>query len=311
MMKVLSYTDDKQLEWDGFVDASKNGTFMLKRGYMDYHSDRFKDASLMVYEDSTLMAVLPASLHGTEIISHGGLTYGGLIVNLKATTTKVLDAFTAVKEYLLAKGIRKVVYKRVPAIYYSYPSDEDLYALFINNATLIRRDISTTIYMKERIPFNERRKRNIKKAVKAGISVCKSDDYDEYMSMLSQVLKIHHDTKPVHTAEEIASLAFKFPNNISMWAAYEQGSMVAGVIVYETPIVAHCQYIANSERGREIGALDLVVDYLIGSVYKDKAFFDFGISNEQNGRYLNVGLVGQKQEFGGRAVAYDFYEWEL
>ena len=106
-------------------------------------------------------------------------------------------------------------------------------------------------------------------------------------------------------------LAERFPENISLWAAYDGQEMLAGIVIYETPLVAHCQYIANSENGRNVGALDLVVDYLINDIYTEKTFFDFGISNEKEGRYLNAGLVGQKQEFGGRAIAYDFYEWSL
>jgi hypothetical protein len=42
-----------------------------------------------------------------------------------------------------------------------------------------------------------------------------------------------------------------------------------------------------------------------------KKYFDFGISSEKNGRYLNIGLIQNKESFGARAIAYDFYEWEL
>ena len=72
-----NYKAEKKQVWDEFIDNSKNGTFMLKRDYMDYHADRFKDFSLMFYEDDKLIAVMPASLHGNEVRSHGGLTYGG------------------------------------------------------------------------------------------------------------------------------------------------------------------------------------------------------------------------------------------
>ena len=37
-------------------------------------------------------------------------------------------------------------------------------------------------------------------------------------------------------------------------------------------------------------------------------YFDFGTSNEDMGRYLNEGLIYQKEGFGGRAVCYDWYE---
>jgi hypothetical protein len=69
---------------------SKNGTFMLDRNYMDYHSDRFIDHSLIFYDEKDkLIAGMPASLHENEIISHGGITYGGIISDKKMTVQKM------------------------------------------------------------------------------------------------------------------------------------------------------------------------------------------------------------------------------
>lgn len=311
MITANLYNKKNKNKWDEFVKNSKNGTFMLSRDYMDYHSDRFEDFSLMFYEDEKLIALMPASKHGDEILSHGGLTYGGIITNRKMTTPKMLGVFEALKEFLKSRNIDKLLYKRVPSIYFNYSSDEDLYALFISNATLKRRDVSTTIDLSDKIEFNERRKRNIKKAVKSNLIFKQTYDFETYINLLTDVLKFQHEAKPVHTTDEIKMLADKFPDNIKLYASYIEKKMLSGVIIFETPTVAHAQYIANSEEGKKIGALDFVFDKLINKIYKDKKYFDFGISNEDNGRYLNLGLVGQKQEFGGRAIVHDFYELEM
>lgn len=311
MITVKKYTAEEAATWDAFVDASKNGTFMLKRGYMDYHADRFTDHSLLFYRDEELVALLPASLHGDELRSHGGLTYGGMIVNLKMTVQLMLSLFDALKVYMCSNGITRLIYKRVPSIYYTYPSDEDLYALFRNNAILTRRDISATIFMPERIRFSERRRRGVKNAIKSGIEIKESCDYEQYVEMLSDILAKYHNAQPVHTAAELKLLADRFPDNIKMYAAYQDDRMIAGVVMYVTLKVAHTQYIANSDEGRQCGALDAVMDYLVNECYADKVYFDFGISNENEGRFLNEGLISQKQEFGGRAIAYDFYEFKV
>lgn len=308
MITIKKYTTTDVVTWDAFVDASKNGTFMLKRGYMDYHSNRFEDHSLMFYNDDELVALLPATLHGAELRSHGGLTYGGIITNLKMTVQLMLSIFEALKEYGTKEGIESIIYKRVPTIYYTYPSDEDLYALFRLSAKLIRRDISTTIYLPNRIRLSERRRRGVKKALKNGIVVKESFDYQTYIDLVSDVLRIHHSAKPVHTSTEISLLASHFPENIKLYAAYKDDKMLAGVLMFLTPKVAHAQYIANSETGRECGALDAVMDYLINECYSNIEYFDFGISTENDGLFLNEGLISQKQEFGGRAISYDFYE---
>ena len=79
----------------------------------------------------------------------------------------------------------------------------------------------------------------------------------------------------------------------------------------ESGQVAHAQYISATDEGREVGASDLVLDHLIREVYADKAYFDFGISTEQAGYRLNSGLALYKENFGGRAIAYDWYEFEV
>jgi hypothetical protein len=55
----------------------------------------------------------------------------------------------------------------------------------------------------------------------------------------------------------------------------------------------------------------MLFDHLLVEVYRDKAYFDFGISNEQQGLVLNAGLVEQKEGFGARPVVHDHYELTL
>lgn len=311
MINAIPYTPGKKEIWDSFIDSSKNGTFMLKRGYMDYHADRFTDCSVMFYDDQRPVAVMPASLHGSEVRSHGGLTYGGIVADRKMTTPRMLEVFQAMKAFFKERGADKILYKCIPSVYHLYPSDEDLYALFINNARLVRRDVSTAILQEDKIKFSELRRRGAKKAAKNGLMVRNSDDFETYINLLGRVLEEHHGTKPVHTAAELKKLAASFPENIKLYAAFDpQDEMQAGVVVFETPQTLHTQYIANSDRGREVGALDLVMDELINTIYANKKYFDFGISTEDGGRYINAGLISQKEMFGGRAVVYDFYEME-
>jgi hypothetical protein len=76
-MEILRYSPEHASDWDAFVDNSRNGTFLFRRGYMDYHADRFADHSLMAVSSGKLMAVLPANEAEGTLWSHQGLTYGG------------------------------------------------------------------------------------------------------------------------------------------------------------------------------------------------------------------------------------------
>ena len=133
-------------KWDEMVKQSRNGTFLHQRGYMDYHSDRFTDCSLMALREGKPCAVLPANINGDTLWSHRGLTYGGWIVPLKHfDATVMLEVMNTAIDWMKANGIKRWVYKPVPHIYHRYPCEEDLYALFLHNATIIETNISTTI----------------------------------------------------------------------------------------------------------------------------------------------------------------------
>lgn len=312
-IKVVMYESTKKVEWDDFVGTSKNGHFMFYRDYMDYHADRFLDNSLMYYDDKErLIAVLPANIKDGVLFSHQGLTFGGMLLNNKATTEMVYNLFLDTIEFLRRQNnVNSIIYKRVPDFYNVYPAQEDLYALFLLNATLLRRDVSVAIDMHEPYSFQEMRKRKVKKALKSQIQVVEEMSYDAYWILLTKVLNANHGTNPVHSLEEIKILHSRFPNNIKCYTARIGGELLAGVVIYETELVAHTQYLANSEQGRELGALDLVIDHLIKNIYAKKKYFDFGISTEDGGRTLNKGLIAQKEGFGARAVVHDFYEIKI
>ena len=309
-MEIVQYNQDLQNVWDAFIDESKNGTFMLKRGYVEYHSDRFTDFSLMFYDEGKLVAVLPASLHGDEMRSHGGLTYGGIISDRKMTTKKMLSVLDSLLPYLKENNIKKLIYKRVPSFYHTYPADEDVYALFKNKAKLVRRDISTAVYLPDRIKLSKGKKWGISRAKQAGVVVKKFDDFNLFIEKENEVLK-RHNAQAVHTGGELKLLAKRFPDNIALYGAFLNDEFLAGTLVYVTPTVAHTQYITTTEKGRETFAFDFLGNELISNVYADKIWFDFGISTEDGGMMLNEGLCQQKETFGGRGFVYDFYELEI
>ena len=307
MVEVVRYQPDYKDLWDSFVDKSKNGTFLFKRDYMEYHSDRFTDDSLLFFENGKPIALLPASLHGTTVVSHGGLTYGGIISSRSMTAETMLRVFAVLSDYFKNKGILSLSYKRIPSFYCSYPSEEDLYALFRHGAQISKCGISSTIYLPEKIPFSNGKKGHLSKAKNSGLVFQESSDFDGFMDLMKKVLLSRHNTLPVHTSEELKYLHMKFPQNIKLYTVSRDGRLLSGAIVYETSLVAHTQYLANSDEGRTCGALELVLDHLISDVYSSKRFFDFGISTEDGGRFLNEGLIKQKQEFGARATTYQEY----
>lgn len=319
MFEVIPYTSDKATEWNAFVDDSKQGTFLLNRNYMDYHSNRFADCSLMIYYKGKLFALLPANKSGKTLYSHQGLTYGGLITGQKATTDSVCEAFSAMNSFLKAIGIESVVYKAIPWIYHRIPAEEDLYALtHIAKAEMAIREISSAIQLDNRIKFSELRRRGIKKAIKANVSISESEDLADFWTILDNNLESKYHVRPVHSLPELVLLKSRFPKEIRLFMAKDKcGQPIGGTLLYETGSVVHSQYISASKEGKACGALDMLFNHIINNVYGDREryanikFFDFGKSTEDEGNYLNKNLIFQKEGFGGRGVCYDTYKYKI
>lgn len=308
---VKTYSSQDKGVWDNFVGNAKNGVFLFNRDYMEYHKDHFQDHSLLFYKNDRLVGLLPANLSGDVLQSHGGLTFGGVVSAYTMKTPLMMEIFDALREHCQSLGLKEILYKPTPHIYHSIPAEEDLYALYRSNAKLVSRSVSSAILMSQDKHFSDNRRASLRKAKKNNLTVKESGDFEAYMQILEQNLVERHGVKPVHTVDEIKLLAGKFPNNIKLYASFKNDVMLAGIIIYESPNVAHIQYAANSAEGLKLGAQDIVEEYLISERYKGKRYYDFGISTENQGRILNPGLIKFKEDFGASAVVYDIYQMVL
>jgi hypothetical protein len=310
-LAVRRYAATDRPAWDDLVKRSRSAHFLFERGYMEYHEDRFEDHSLLVFDRERLVALMPANLDGTTLMSHGGLTFGGLVTTGGTSTRGMLGLFEAVTDYLRGRGVETLFYKPVPHIYHRVPAEEDLYALFRAGAQLVTREVASAIRLDARLPYSKGRRADLKVAERAGVEVRRSRDFRSFMTLQREALRERHNADPVHTAEELELLASRFPESIVLHTASVDDRMIGGVVTYETAVVAHAQYIAVNAEGRELHALDRIVDVLLGSYAGRKRWWDFGTSNVEGGRLLNESLIRNKESYGGRAVVYDQYSVNL
>lgn len=313
MFEIRRYTADNAEEWNRFVAQSRQGTFLFDRGYMDYHSDRFADHSLMFYLKGHLYALLPANEHAHTYCSHQGLTYGGLLTCADATVANVVTLFAELNHYLASHGFKKVLYKAIPSIYHRLPAEEDLYALFRTcHARLVTCDASSTIDLSHPLKWHHSRHEGISRARRNGIEIeADSSDFAAFWQVLSDNLGSTYGAAPVHTLDEMLLLKRRFPHNITLYTARHEGKVVGGTVLYRTPQVVHTQYISANKEGKQLRALDALFHQILHIDLADEHFFDFGKSTEQQGHVLNESLIWQKEGFGGRTVCYNWYEWEL
>jgi hypothetical protein len=309
---IRLYKPEDYALWNTFVNTSKNGTFLFNRDFMEYHHDRFDDFSLLIFDDKhKLVSILPANIKEETVFSHQGLTYGGLLFDGKIKITEAIEVFKTVMLFLHENKIKTLNVKLIPSVYHQKPANEIAYVLFLANAKLTRCDALSVIDLNEKIAITSGRKEGIKKAEKLNLVIKEESNFDIFWNqiLIPNLLK-KHQTKPIHTLEEISKLKQLFPENIRQFNVYQNDRIVAGTTIFESQNVAHAQYISGNESKSENGSLDFLYHELITKTFKDKKYFDFGTSNENQGRKLNSGLNFWKESFGASTIVQDFYEVE-
>ena len=309
MFSIKTYNDSYKVDWNNFVDISKNSTFLFKREFMDYHAEKFEDFSLLIFYNSELIALFPCNIRDGEVYSHEGLSYGGIIVKGDIKFLKYLELFTYLLKYFDEKSINKLYIKQIPSIYNSNFNGELDYLSFIIGAKIYRRDIISVIEMKNENKISKDRIQGYKRGKKNKLEIKETDDLDEFWnSILTPTLLNRHEVYPVHSLEDIKKLKSFFNNNIKQFNVYQKGQIVAGTTIFLTKNVAHVQYIGSNTEKNSLGSLDFLFYNLITEHLSSYKYFDFGNSHEQNGMKVNNGLNYWKEGYGARSLTHDFYE---
>lgn len=314
MISVVRYTNEYEEQWNRFNASCKNSLFMFDRGFMDYHKDRFADHSLLFFDEGELTAILPMSEREGVLTSHGGLTYGGFLAGSKMKQHTMNDCFDALITYAREKGFREIIYKAVPHIYHTQPAEEDKYALFLNHARVVKVEASTVLNLQQPLKMPKGRKAQISRARREGVMIqelTKPEDFDQFIALENQVLAERHGTHAVHTGEELALLHSRFPEQIHLIGALLGEELIAGTVLFEYDQVVHTQYMAANDLARQLGALDLAISTVLNGYQGKKLWLDFGISTEDMGRYMNEGLISQKEGFGGRTMVYETFALDI
>ena len=258
-ISLTPYTNEYKSQWNQVVEQADNGHFMIDRDYMEYHSDRFEDASYIVFKKNKIIGAIPGNRNGNIWYSHQGLTFGGVLLIPKYNR---MDDYSQIYQqlfYLLKQeGYTHGHIKIIPHIYHKNPCENELFIIHPQAEKTIL-DVSTAVDLRENSIVSNLRMRGFNKAVKNQLSMKENNDFNYFWPILSNRLKERHNKIPVHTVKEMQYLKSKFPDNIKLYTAVDnEGKICGGTVVYETQTTAHAQYIAANEEGLEYGALDFI-----------------------------------------------------
>lgn|SRR5690554_83150 len=299
-IEIIRYEKTFKQVWDDFVDEAKNATFLFRRNFMEYHHDRFEDHSLMLWVDGVLTALVPACKVETQLISHKGLTYGGLLVKFQCKFDLFQKLFIELLRYLKTAGFTHLEIRSLPSILGFASNDELAYLCSHFKGTCVQ-NMSSIIYLKKENTISKSIYRNAKKAQKNGVIVTESDDFSTFWNeLLVPRLADRYAKSPVHSLEEIQYLRSQFPDEIVLKAAFYQGKMIAGTVLFLSKNFVKSQYIGSHSVYNKLGGIDLLHLEVLGGLPQD--YFDFGSSIEPETGEVNKGLLAWKEQYGARTL---------
>jgi len=299
--EARSYNPQLKGEWDNLVGRAKNSNFLFLRDYMDYHSEKFEDHSLMFYKDDMLLGCLPVNLTERTLHSHQGLTYGGLLMHPKIRFENVCSIMSLLLAHLRENSFSSLVYNPMPYIYHHLPSDEDLAALSDLGAQIVASKAICVIKNDHGGRISRNRKRDVDRFLRTGLTIGRSYHFEEFMTLCEANLTERFAAVPVHNSTTMQALANKFPDHIKLYAASDQGTMIAGVVIYCNQGCAKVQYIACTDVGRKIGAIAAIYLHILEHVLPPNTWLEFGHSLTPAGKF-NRGVHNYKESFGARIV---------
>lgn len=275
---------------------------------MDYHQDKFQDASLMIYNNHELVALLPANKVGDELFSHQGLTYGGILFTKTQSVDSITAVISVIIEFLKANHIASLTIKQLPEFYYETYAKDIYNVLQTYNSEIILKQVILAIDYQSEYNIHKTKLKRFNKLKTNGFRIVEGQHELErfWNTVLIKRLDEKHDSKPVHNLAEIQYLQDKFPSEILQYTIYNDTELLAGITIFKKGKVVKSQYGMASETGEKLKALDMLFVYLIRK-YEEEGlhFFSMGtVSNDSKLGY-SQGMLKQKQELGCKTFNQD------
>jgi hypothetical protein len=314
MIKIIKYSAKYKIHWNNFLYNSNIDHFFFNRDFIEYHKKKFIDNSLIFIKNKKIIALFPASINGNILYSHSGLTYGGIITNIKFGLFDFQDLLKALNEYSKKIKLKKIIIKQIPFIHKHNQNNLDEYTLFLNNGKIIYREPNSVIFLNElNFPWSTL-KSKFQKSKQNNVIFSNNIHNDlliDYYDLLSYNLLDRYKTKPTHSLSDLRYLSSKFPENIKLFTAKQKNQILGGILLFINSTSIHTQYFASNEVGRKLNVLDCLIYKIIKKYKNNKKYISLGISSEKNGKQINNGLLTYKSKLRSRLILNDTYEIKL
>ncbi len=298
ILLIKKYQKDDLAQWNLFIENSLNGTFLLDREFMEYHSDRFTDHSLMIFDENILICCIPAHEVDKKWFSHRGLTYGGLIFKEVKKGNEIVEVLNAITKYLKTNNFNSCEFNLSPPIY-NDAHDEILETLISNGFEITRTFDNMHVMLEDRSTVSSKKTAGYRNGTFSDLVFSTTASIEVfYNEVLVPSLKSRHAAAPVHTLKELEKLKENFSDEIIVHAVYQNNQMISGVLFFIKDNIVKSQYAASTQQGFKMRAMDFL--YIESMQYFNtagKKIMDYGTANNPDGSIIS-GLKRFKKELG-------------
>ena len=315
MITIKRYNNSLSEEWENIVTQSNNGTIFHTRKFISYHpKDRFIDHSIVFYKNNQLFTLFPAvELNESDkkiLVSHPGTSMGSFVTPADLSFHDSLQLVNLLNTYIKKLGFSSIIITLPPIIYNKRKTNYIDYSLLKYGYRYVKREVSSILFLEDSIEknvnkFKPSHRQALRKAQRSGVVIKKTDDFNSFYNILKKNLKNRHNVRPTHTVNELSKLKKLFPENIILYGAFIEGSMVGGVVNFiANNDVILSFYISHDEIYQEYRPINLLFYEVLKDAITNKyKVFDFGIFtvNEEP----NMGLAKFKENFGSSGIFRD------
>ena len=308
--RLLAYDPSQSRVWDNIVKRARNGHFMFQRSYMDYHADRFEDASFLLLRGEAVVAVLPAHRREDALVSHGGVSFGGWIQTPRCLHHDIAAGFALLGAEMRSRRLKRLLYTPLPYPYHTEPCGDDLYLLEKLGARCVQMRLSAFLPLIPPAERNSEFRRRLRRGEElAPGTMMETTDTEKFWGYLGKFLAERHDAQPVHTATEMRLLQERFPDNIRLFVLSHGDEWRAGEVIFLSNNVLRFQYGFYFFTDRREALSLRTLEWLRTNEALHLPWMDLGTSMDPDTGELVGTLHLHKEIFGARGVPLKTWEW--
>ena len=322
MISVKKYTEKLNNIWDDFILKSNNGTIFHTQRFLNYHQNKqFTNHSLLFFDKTTLIAVLPAVVikynNKNILFSHPGASFGGVVYSQNLNFITFNDIISYLEKYCIKNKLDMVRLINTPDIYSKTNDDSFNYLLQWNG--FVQKELYISHYLKNNYKnetlnlLNKRKQRYIKNIEqKNKFSYQLNQRFDLFYPILLESKK-SFQTTPTHSLEELFLLKKNFPEEIHLLLFYHNKFVVGGSVIFLTSKnTALIFYNAiNTKYKHDHLSTYQLYQCMRFAKKNNKEIVDFGVSHTpetKNPLDPKFSLIQFKEHFSTKGVLRIVYE---